>query len=118
MKLVTSCEQPPILWRKFDWVAFDEDQMSGVCGDPDCNCRANLVRGWGETEEEAILNFVRDLLEYHNIEMKEEDHHEREDETTDQERETGATTEDTEYLRTEGPTETFVGHCPGCVASR
>jgi len=63
MKLVTSFENPPIPWRKFDWVAFDEDQMSGVCADPNCDCRNNLVRGWGETKEAAIQNFVNDLLE-------------------------------------------------------
>jgi len=62
MKLVTKFEHPPIPWRKFDWVAYDEDQMSGLCTDPDCGCRTMLVRGWGETEEEAILDFVSDLL--------------------------------------------------------
>lgn len=67
MKLVTSYEHPPIPWRKFDWVAFDEDEISGVCGDPDCHCRENLVRGWGETEEAAIQNFVGDLLERYEI---------------------------------------------------
>lgn len=67
MKLVTSPEYPPIPWRKFDWCAFDEDQMGGICADPDCNCRQNLVRGWGETEEQAIIEFVRDLLSRHDL---------------------------------------------------
>lgn len=68
MKLLTSPEYPPIPWRKFDWIAFDEDQMSGVCADPDCDCRNSLVRGWGETEEIAIQNFVNGLLERHGVE--------------------------------------------------
>jgi hypothetical protein len=72
MKLVTSFENPPIPWRKFDWVALDEDQMSGVCGDPDCHCRQNLVRGWGETEEQAVVAFVRCLLAGLGIELLEE----------------------------------------------
>lgn len=69
MKLVTNFENPPIPWRKFDWVAFDEEQMSGVCADPDCNCRQTLVRGWGETEEQAIHAFVHDLLERYDISL-------------------------------------------------
>ena len=69
MKLITSFENPPIPWRKFDWVAFDEEQMSGVCADPDCDCRNTLVRGWGETEELAIRAFVADLLERKGVSM-------------------------------------------------
>jgi hypothetical protein len=68
MKLTTSFENPPIPWRKFDWCAFDEDQMSGACADPDCDCRNSLVCGWGETEEIAIQSFVSDLLERHGVE--------------------------------------------------
>lgn len=135
MKLVTSCECPPIPWRKFDWVAFDEDQMSGVCGDPDCHCRENLIRGWGETEEAAIHAFVHDLLERYGFtsiyggtsicelqplrEKENCDERENEEAAEVEERTAqGATTEETEYLNGEGPTETFVGHCPGCAASR
>jgi len=120
MKLVTSCENPPIPWRKFDWVAFDEDQMGGVCEDPDCNCRQNLVRGWGETEEQAIIAFVSDLLTRYDVEMpiiEKENCDESECEEIEA-GSTGATTEETEYLDGKGPTETFVGHCPGCAASR
>lgn len=69
MKLVTSCECPPIPLRKFDWVAFDEDQMGGVCSDPDCACRNSLLRGWGETEEAAIQAFVDELLEEYAVDM-------------------------------------------------
>jgi hypothetical protein len=71
MKLVTSYEHPPIPWRKFDWCAFDEEQMSGICADPDCTCRQYLVRGWGETEEQAILAFVQDLLEKGDVSVSE-----------------------------------------------
>ena len=71
MKFVTSFENPPIPWRKFDWVAFDEDQMSGICADPECNCRLHLVRGWGEAEEAAIRAFVHDLLERYEIDLSE-----------------------------------------------
>lgn len=69
MKLIISYECPPIPTRKFDWVAYDEDQTSGVCGDPDCACRNNLVRGWGETEELAIQAFVDVLLEEYAVDM-------------------------------------------------
>jgi hypothetical protein len=71
VKLITSYEHPPIPWRKFDWVAFDEEQMSGICEDPDCTCRQNLVRGWGETEEQSIHAFVSDLLARHDIKLEE-----------------------------------------------
>lgn len=67
MKLATSFENPPIPWRKFDWVAYDEDQISGACGDPDCHCRESLLSGWGETEEAAIRAFVDDLLDEYAI---------------------------------------------------
>jgi hypothetical protein len=70
VKLVTSFEYPPIPWRHFDWVAFDADQMSGICGDPDCTCRDGLVRGWGETEEQAIYAFVSDLLVKHEVSLE------------------------------------------------
>jgi len=67
VKLVTSFENPPIPWRKYDWIAYDEDQMSGICSDPDCNCRNGLVRGWGATEMEAITEFVSRLLDKYDI---------------------------------------------------
>jgi hypothetical protein len=45
--------------------------MSGVCSDPECNCRDTLVRGWGETEELAITEFVRNALEMWDVEIGE-----------------------------------------------
>jgi len=69
MKLITSFVNPPIPWRKFDWCTFDEEQMGGICNDPECACRNGLVRGWGETEEKAIKNFISDLLERCGVDM-------------------------------------------------
>lgn len=50
-----------------DWEAYDEDGLSGICGDPDCGCRRQFVRGTGDTPEEAIQEFVNALLEKHSI---------------------------------------------------
>ena len=61
MKLMTRNERTPIPLRNFDWLAYDADQ--DVCGDPDCSCRAHVVQGWGATEYEAILEWVRELLD-------------------------------------------------------
>ena len=70
MKLVTSFENPPIPWRKFDWIAYDDDAMSDVCTDPECSCRLGLARGWGATEEEAIIEFVRYLLVSNDVSLE------------------------------------------------
>jgi len=62
VKLKTVFEYPPIPCRDFDWCAYDEDTMD-VCQDPDCSCRRNVVRGFGATQEEAVLEFVSEAAQ-------------------------------------------------------
>jgi hypothetical protein len=49
MNIRTTYDPPPIPIRSFDWSAIDEDTY-----DPDPECRASRLIGWGATENEAI----------------------------------------------------------------
>jgi len=69
MRIVTVNERPPIPYRKFDWHAFDGDR--DVCNDPTCRCRVGLAHGFGETEHEAIVDYVLNLLDMNDILMRE-----------------------------------------------
>jgi hypothetical protein len=51
--LRTNYELTPIPFRSFDWCAYDAEAL-------DYDYRGT---GWGETEYEAILDFVRKLLD-------------------------------------------------------
>lgn len=71
MKLVTSFDCPPIPVRSFDWSAYEEEQMGGICSDPTCSCRDHLIIGHGSTEEDAVKDFVQSLLEHFDISVSE-----------------------------------------------
>ena len=41
---------PPIPWRKFDWCAYEESEL--------CCDECGLVQGFGETELDAIFDWL------------------------------------------------------------
>jgi len=64
VRLHTSCVCPPIPTRDFDWCCYDIDtyDIDGFDGErnyPTSSCHV----GYGPTEEEAIIAFVRILLD-------------------------------------------------------
>ena len=53
MKISTSCICPPIPTRNFDWTAIDSDTYDGE----------GCLQGFGPTEEDAIIDLVRQIVD-------------------------------------------------------
>jgi hypothetical protein len=61
MKIRTICICPPIPVRHFDWACYDESAYDADW-DGEKYISSSIV-GRGETEEEAIIEFVRNTLD-------------------------------------------------------
>lgn len=63
MKIVTSCQYPPIPTREWDWLAYFDGREEGP-------------QGWGRTEQEAIDDLIENFPD--EIEEMEADARQRE----------------------------------------
>jgi len=71
MDLRTSCICPPIPTRDFDWSAYDYNTLDGDWDGEKYICPKNHFVGYGQTEEEAIIAWVRILLDNADITITE-----------------------------------------------
>jgi hypothetical protein len=70
MNIKTTCVCPPIPVRHFDWACYDESTY-----DADYDYEAGhyvsfSIVGRGETEEEAVIEFVRDTLWHFDVNIR------------------------------------------------
>lgn len=72
MNLKTTCICPPIPTRNFDWAAYDENTLDGDWDGEKYISPKNHFVGYGTTEEEAIIAWVRILLDNADISMLDE----------------------------------------------
>jgi len=70
--LKTTCICPPIPDRSFDWCAYDDNTLDGDWdGDKFISPKHHFV-GYGPTEEQAIIAWVRILLDDADICLQQE----------------------------------------------
>ncbi len=61
MKIRTVCQCPPIPTTEYDWACYDESTYDADWDGERFISSCNV--GYGPTEEEAIISFVRTLLD-------------------------------------------------------
>lgn len=70
MNIKTSCVCPPIPTRRFDWACYDEDTYDADFDYELGRYVSSSIVGHGETEEESIIEFVRDTLWHFDVDIR------------------------------------------------
>ena len=70
MKIQLSAVFPPIPTRNYDWECFDPDTVDGDYDYESGQFVARYIRGFGPTEEAAIIDFVQNTLWHHDVNIR------------------------------------------------
>lgn len=70
MKIKTTCICPPIPDRSHDWACYDSDSYDANFDYEADRYVSSSIVGYGETEDDAIIDFVRSLIERQGIDIQ------------------------------------------------
>lgn len=71
MRIHLSAVFPPIPTRNYDWECYDPDTVDGDYDYEAGRFVATYIRGFGPTEEAAIIDFVQNTLWHFDVNVRE-----------------------------------------------